>query len=114
MIPATVPDISDVVVTVRAELVHRCPHVDEIDHGTIAITWCPEGRTFELHSLADYLSRWKDAALSHEQITDRIRADLSLADCLTVLSVETTWTTAGMEVTCATSPTPLPLECETP
>jgi NADPH-dependent 7-cyano-7-deazaguanine reductase QueF len=101
----TVADTSDVTVTVAGSLDHQCPHVDEADHGTIAISWRVNGQTYELHSLADYLRRFKDSRISHEQITDLIRHDLSTVDGIDLLSVETNWTTAGMEVQCSTSPT---------
>lgn len=98
-----VDDYSDVTVTAIGALVHLCPHVDEVDNGTIEITWRVDGKTLELHTLAKYLSRFKDSRLSHEQITDRIAHDLSIE--VDVISVTTRWQTAGMEVSCSTSPT---------
>ena len=103
--PLTVDDSSDVTVTTTAPLVHLCPHVDEVDSGTVTIKWRPNGATFELHSFADYLRGYKDSRLSHEQITDRIRYDLACFSRIELISVETTWETAGMEVRCSTSPT---------
>lgn len=101
----TMPDDSDVTVTITAPITHRCPVVDEIDSGHIAITWRIAGQTYELHSLAAYLRDFKDSALAHEELTDRIRHELSVVSEIELLSVETTWLTAGMEVRCATSPT---------
>lgn len=103
----TVADNSDVTMRVSGDLQHRCPHVDEVDHGHVTITWRVRGETYELHSLAEYLRSFKDSRLSHEQITDRIRYDLSWAPQIELMSVETFWVTAGMEVTCSTSPTPV-------
>lgn len=110
----TVADSSDVVITASGKLRHLCPHVDEIDHGSVSITWRVEGKTYELHSLAEYLSSYADARISHEQITDRIRHDLSVEPGIELLSVETTWLTAGLEVSCATSPTRRTNGCVTP
>lgn len=101
----TVPCDSDVAMTATAPLRHLCPHVDEINNGDITITWHVDGRTLELHALADYLRSWKDAQLSHEEITDRIGHDISAVDGVKLVSVVTTWDTAGMEVRCSTSPT---------
>lgn len=101
----TVPSSADVTVTATGPIVHLCPHVDEIDYGHITITWRVEGQTFELHALAEYLRGFRKSRISHEEITDRIRHDLSVVDGLALLAVETTWKTAGMEVACGTSPT---------
>lgn len=102
----TVEDSSDVTVSVTADLRHLCPHIDEVDNGTVTIAWRVNGGTYELHSLAEYLREFKDSRISHEQITDRIRHDLSVVDGIELVSVETTWDTAGMEVRCATTPIP--------
>lgn len=104
--PATVPDTSDVTVTATGDLRHRCPHIDEVDQGLTTITWRVEGQTLELHTLAAYLHGFENAALSHEQLTDRIRHDLSSLPGIELTSVTTTWLTAGLEVSCSTSPTP--------
>lgn len=103
--PTTVPCDNDVAVTVTSPLRHRCPFVDEVDDGTVTITWEPLGSTYELHSLAEYLHGFKDSEISHEAISDRIRHDLSAHLDIHVVSVETTWMTAGMEVSCSTLPT---------
>ena len=100
----TVEDASDVTSAVTGDLRHRCPHVEEIDRGRVTITWRVAGRTYELHSLREYLAGFADARLSHEEVTDRIRHDLSVADGIELVSVETTWLTAGLEVSCSTSP----------
>lgn len=101
----TKPCDSDVTVTASGPIRHRCPFVNEIDDGTISITWQPLGETYELHSLAEYLRGFKDAEMSHEAVTDRIRHDLSVVPRINLISVETTWTTAGMGVLCSTRPT---------
>lgn len=102
----TMPDKSDVTVTVTGPIQHRCPVVEEIDRGHITITWRIKGETYELHSLAEYLRGWADSHIAHEQLTDRIRHDLSVVSGIELVSVETTWVTAGLEVSCSTSPTP--------
>jgi NADPH-dependent 7-cyano-7-deazaguanine reductase QueF len=102
----TVPCDSDITVTTYGPLIHLCPFREEEDLGTIRITWTCAGATFELHSLTEYLSTWEQTRLSHEEITDRIRHDLSAHKGIQVQAVETTWHTAGLEVSCSTSPTP--------
>lgn len=101
----TMPDHSDVTMTVTGPLTHLCPIVDEVDEGAITIVWRICGETYELHSLAEYLRGFKDAQMAHEEITDQIRHELSIVNGIELLSVETTWETAGMEVRCSTSPT---------
>jgi NADPH-dependent 7-cyano-7-deazaguanine reductase QueF len=96
---------ADVSMAISAPLQHLCPFVDEVDHGTVEIAWATTGATLELHSLREYLDGFEDAQMSHEELTDRIRHDLSVIDGIDLISVETTWETAGMEVTCSTSPT---------
>jgi len=101
----TVPCDGDVTMTATGDLTHLCPHVDEIDNGAIHIEWRVAGQTYELHSLAEYLRGFKDSRISHEEITDRIRHDLSTVNGIELISVVTTWDTAGLEVSCSTSPT---------
>lgn len=101
----TVPCSGDVTMTVTSPMTHLCPHVEEVDYGHITITWRVTGQTFELHTLAEYLRGFKKSRISHEEITDRIRRDLSVHDGIELVSVETTWDTARMEVRCSTSPT---------
>lgn len=91
----TVPDDSDVIVTATFPLVHRCPHVEEVDEGSVTIAWRVEGETYELHSLREYLDGFKDAELSHEQITSRICHDLSVVPRISIIEVITAWSTAG-------------------
>lgn len=104
-----VPCNNSVTTTVTGPLRHLCPHVDEVDNGNVTITWRVDGCTLELHALVDYLRGWKDTRLSHEEITDRIGHDLSVVGGVELVSVVTTWRTAGMEVRCSTSPTPVDL-----
>lgn len=101
----TVACSAPVEMEVTAPLRHLCPFVDEVDSGTVTIRWSTRGGTFELHALGQYLRDWAESTISHEEITDRIFHDLQAlrAD---VIEVVTTWTTAGMEVRCSTSPTP--------
>lgn len=101
----TVPCVSDVTMRVNARLIHLCPFKDEVDNGHVVVTWRVNGQTLELHALAQYLNAWAAVTISHEEITDRIRHDLATVDGLTDVSVETFWDTAGMDVTCSTSPT---------
>jgi len=50
-VPVAVETASAVTVEATGPVTHLCPHRDEIDHGTVTITWVCEGRTIELHSL---------------------------------------------------------------
>lgn len=97
---------ADVTMTAGIAVAHLCPFKDEVDNGWVTITWRCDGATLELHALADYLRGFKDARLSHEEVTDRIRHDLAATPGVELVSVETTWGTAGMEVKCVTTPTP--------
>lgn len=102
-----VPCVADVVVTASGPIEHLCPHVDEVDRGQVKITWRANGATFELHALAKYLRAWADTEMSHEEITNILPQHLGIYDGIELLAVETTWETAGMEVRCSTSPTPV-------
>lgn len=101
-----VPSTAEVRMTVTAEVQHLCPFVNEVDNGTVTVTWRTNGATFELHSLREYLNGFKNSEISHEMLTDLIRHDLAVTQGVEVLAVESTWDTAGMEVMCSTSPTP--------
>lgn len=105
----TVPCDSRVTMTATFPLIHRCPFADEVDEGTVEITWTTEGRTLELHALAAWLHGWDEQAISHEEVTAQIARGLAgepwlpwvgIAD----VSVTTRWTTAGGEVTCRAVP----------
>lgn len=109
-----VPIEAKVTVTATANIRHMCPFVQEIDNGTITVTWDADGWTIELHSLRAYLSTFRDREISHEELTEEIRAELNSHHGLSVRSVVTNWDTAGMEVRCATLPTHQPSESETP
>lgn len=97
-----VPSKADVTITVTSPLRHLCPFVDEVDNGTVTITWRAKGKTFELHSLRAYLDGWKDSEISHEDITDIIRRDLSVTPLIEIVEVRSAWDTAGMAVSCST------------
>lgn len=103
--PQTVPVDAEVTVTTKAPLQHMCPFVQEVDNGTITITWETDGWTFELHSLRAYLGTFADREISHEDLTQEIHYELSSRHGFKAMTVSTTWRTAGMEVQCSTSPT---------
>ena len=107
-LPTAVPVDSAVTVTVTASMTHLCPFVDEVDHGTITITWQPDtegGHTIELHSLRAYLDGFAEDRIAHEDLTRRVADDLDTLPGLTVTAVESGWLTAGMGVRCSTTPT---------
>jgi NADPH-dependent 7-cyano-7-deazaguanine reductase QueF len=93
-----VHDSSEAKVTVKSVLIHRCPHVEEVDVGTVAISWRCTDVTLELHSLAAYLATWESQKISSEEITMQIRNDLEQLDGLDDVDVSTTWQTAGFSV----------------
>lgn len=87
-------DCPDLLVTITAPVRKMCPVVNEVDEGTATIRYRTFGLAWELHALAAYLASFADRPLSHEDCTAEIAGHLN-AD------VTTSWTTAGMEVTCA-------------
>jgi NADPH-dependent 7-cyano-7-deazaguanine reductase QueF len=93
-----VHDSSEARVTVRCGLAHRCPQVEDVDVGTVTISWRCTDVTLELHSLAAYLATWENQKISSEEITMQIRNDLSFLDGLEEIEVSTTWQTAGFAV----------------
>jgi hypothetical protein len=85
---------------------HLCPFVKENDEGTVTVTWLTKGRTFELHSLRRHLDafmdQWGEVEVSHEEFTGHLRDTFAHGDMLVeILSVESSWDTAGMSVTCS-------------
>jgi len=99
--PNLVPVEANVTLTTTADIQHMCPFVQEVDNGTVTITWETEGWTLELHSLRDYLNTFRDREISHEELTEEIRAELNSRHGINIKSVKTTWRTAGMEVRCS-------------
>lgn len=98
MTDLTVPCESVVIVTAHAPLHHVCPHVEETDSGTVHITWTTAGTTIELHALTYWLRQFGGVPISHEDITENIRAELAALDGITDVHVRTEWTTAGAAV----------------
>lgn len=84
-------------VNVSATFEHRCPFVDEIDKGSISITWDTQGKTIELHSLAAWLDTFKERRISHEDLTQLVREELATPG-IEVIAVSTTWRTADLGV----------------
>lgn len=93
-----VPDTSNVLVTVTGQLVHECPHVPEVDAGTVEVAWRCLEMTIELRSLAAYLASWQGQPISHEEITAQIARDLDKLDGIEVERIRTRWATAGFAV----------------
>jgi NADPH-dependent 7-cyano-7-deazaguanine reductase QueF len=89
-------------VEVTSPISHRCPFQDETDKGTITIGWRIDGRTLEMHALRDYLRRWADQKVSHEELIWTVQRDVS-ASGVTPIHVTSTWTTAGMTVMVSTT-----------
>lgn len=100
-----VPVEANVQLSAKANIQHMCPFVHEVDNGTITITWDTDGWTIELHSLREYLATFGDREISHEALTQEVRDELGTHYGINVISVTSSWRTAGMEVLCSTSPT---------
>lgn len=83
-------------VTISGSVTHRCPFVDEVDAGTVELTYTylAQAEVIELHALRAFLATFHDKAMTHEQVTDAIAAQYPHA------IVVTTWRTANMDVTC--------------
>ena len=93
------------VVTATAQVQHMCPFVHEVDNGTVTITWRTRGRTIELHSLRAHLSTFAETEISHEQLTETIGTEIRRLPGIDLVTVESAWNTAGMEVNCCISET---------
>lgn len=89
---------AEVTVTAFGPIRHICPYVDELDEGTVEITWSTSGATFELHALRQYLDGFADVKASHEEVAAAIRVDLD-SPGLTVTEVVVRFPTARFEVT---------------
>lgn len=82
-------------VKVRRLVTHRCPFRDERDLGTLEASWL--GDVVELGAFAEHLDTYADAAITHEDMTQRVRDWLERAGAFDVY-VTTDWQTAGLEV----------------
>lgn len=94
-------------VTVTAPIRHLCPFKDEIDDGRLTLSWRTDHSTVELHSLRSFLGVFADARISHEEVTSEIWGAMNRVGGIRSVSVSTAWRTAGMEVQCSISPTPV-------
>jgi NADPH-dependent 7-cyano-7-deazaguanine reductase QueF len=93
-----VPDDTGSRVTVTGPITHRCPHVPEVDAGTITVSWVCAELTVELHSLSAYLASWAGQVVSHAELTRQVLVDLESIDGIDLVSVTTAWHTAGLAV----------------
>lgn len=89
--------------TASFPLTHECPYRDETDHGTVELTWTVEGRTLELHSVAEWLRTFEGRMTSHEALTARLWAVLAVDLTLPGVVVTTEWDTAGGHVRVSTA-----------
>lgn len=96
--PVLVPEEATVRVTATGPLWHQCPHVEELDAGTVTISWTCAGQTLELHALAAYLRSYEAERISSEDITRVIREELAGLTGIADVEVTTSWHTAGMAV----------------
>lgn len=98
MTPRSVPTASrGIRVSATCPLVHRCPHVDELDVGEVTLSWVTTTVTIELHSLAAHLSTYAEAVVSHEDLAQRL-VEVLAACGVAEPSVASSWSTAGFAV----------------
>lgn len=89
-----------VLMKVTADVQKMCPIKDEVDNGTVTITYrTSDGGALELHALAAYLVTYSGQHLTHEEFVHRVAADVGG-------HVSSTWTTAGMTIECSTEGDP--------
>lgn len=96
--PALVPEKSTARVTITGPLRHLCPHVTEVDDGSVEVSWICAGQTLELHALAAYLESFADERVSHEELTRQLRDELAGLQGIADVRVVTRWSTAGLAV----------------
>jgi NADPH-dependent 7-cyano-7-deazaguanine reductase QueF len=99
--PTVVPCAAKVMLSITGPLTHLCPFVEEVDEGTITITWTTDHHTLELHSVREWLGQFADTTITHEQLTADIRTTLSRLAGIDNVQVVTAWSTAGFAVTAA-------------
>ena len=100
------------IVTIEAPVRKICPYRLEVDHGSATLTFdIAKGDGPELHTLAARLHDTKDRVVSHEEYTRNIMDAWGFRG---LVSVETHWHTAGLEITCATSQIPQRSQSATP
>jgi 7-cyano-7-deazaguanine reductase len=60
-----------------AEFTCLCPRSGYPDFATFIITYVPAGKIVELKALKLYLNSFRDTAISHEEVTNKVFDDLS-------------------------------------
>jgi NADPH-dependent 7-cyano-7-deazaguanine reductase QueF len=98
----TVSSIPGVRMTITSPIIHLCPFKDEVDTGSITVSWETHHGTIELHSLRAFFDSYAESEISHEGLTDTIRRELNRIPSIKALSVATSWNTAGMSVAVST------------
>ncbi len=88
------------------ELSCNCPFTGQPDIATITISYTPNQYLVELKSLKMYLWGYKDIAIAHEEITNRILDDLVATISPHKMRVETRWNVRGGITTTITTEHP--------
>ena len=84
-------------IVIKGAVRKMCPYKNEVDLGSVEFTFdITEGDGPELHELAATLAEFPDWSVSHEGFTRSLFDTWSTAG---LVRVETTWTTAGLDVT---------------
>lgn len=79
---------------IEGRVLKRCPVTDEEDVGMIEIYYTDATRLPELHEVARLLEHYDEAAITHENYT------AMMCRLFDANKVVTTWSTAGLGVTC--------------
>lgn len=90
-------EVPDCLVVVTAPVTKMCPVKNEVDEGTVTISYQTHGKAIELHDLAAYLATFSDRHISHEEFVHLVARE-------TGAEVSSIWATAGMSVEVKNSP----------
>lgn len=71
------PDRDYRIEIVCPEFTSVCPKTGQPDFGTLTITYVPSEKCVELKSLKFYLQSYRNEGIFYENVTNRIRDDLS-------------------------------------
>lgn len=80
---------------VTGPIVHLCPHVDEVDHGTVTLDF--DGEASELHALRGRIEAFRNETITHEALTQVLADEFGA-------TVTTQWRTASLDVTVVAEP----------
>ncbi len=94
-IPNPWPDRDYEVSCETPELTCVCPRTGQPDFATVTISYIPAASIVELKSLKLYLASYRDQGAFHEDVTNRILADLVALLAPKRCTVRTSWNVRG-------------------